>query len=159
MNAPQLHLMLNHLPVVGALFVAAVLAVGLVTRSAAILRLGHAMLLAIAIAMVPVYLSGEPAEESIEHAAGVSERAIEAHESAARVSMIGLEALGLAALAGLVWSRRLAPSRRFTALLLACAIGLSGVLAWTAHLGGQIRHPEIRAGVVAQEVQEVEVDE
>src|SRR5262249_1214494 len=109
----------------------------------AISRLAIAVLAASALATVPVFLSGEPAEKSIEHTAGVSERVIEAHEDAARVAIVALEILGAVGLGGGFRHRRSTLSRRFTARLLAGLLGLSGWMAWTAHLGGQIRHPEL----------------
>src|SRR5262249_5514891 len=119
MNAPQVHLMLNHLPVMGVLFSALVLAIGRVLRNEAISRLAIAVLAASALAAVPVLLSGEPAEKSIEHTAGVSERVIEAHEDAARVAIVALEILGAVGLVGWFRHRRSTMSRRFTTLLLA----------------------------------------
>ncbi|HET9326073.1 MAG TPA: hypothetical protein VFQ05_04805 [Candidatus Eisenbacteria bacterium] len=151
MGAPQVHLMLNHLPVLGVLFSALVLGIGLLTRNTAISRLAIATLLAAALAGIPVFLSGEPAEEAIEHSAGVSERVIEVHENAARVAIIALEILGLAALAGLALYRRSDVSRGFASILLVATLALSGWMAWTAHLGGQIRHEELRGGTVASQ--------
>ena len=148
--------MLNHLPVVGLLFVVVALAVGRWWRSDAILRLGLGMLVAVSLAAIPVFLSGEPSEESIKDLAGVSTRAIEAHEDAARVALIGLELLGLATLVALVRSRGRAVPRRFAGILLVAAVALSGLLAWTAHLGGGIRHPELGAGVAASSAGETE---
>jgi len=159
-NAPQVHLMLNHLPVIGVLFVALVLAVGLLWRNGGILRLGLAMLVLVALAAIPVFLSGEPAEESIEDVTGVSHASIESHEDAAKPAMIGLELLGLVALVALLRERGRGVPPRFAALLLIAVIALSSGLAWTAHLGGQIRHPELRVGAVsAVEASPVEDEE
>jgi hypothetical protein len=149
MNAPQIHLMMNHVPVIGVLFAALALAVGLLWRNAAILRLGLAMLVLVALAAIPVFLSGEPAEETVEDLAGVSHASIESHEDAAKPAMVGLELLGLVALIGLLLHRGRVVAPRFAALLLIAVIALSGGLAWTAHLGGQIRHPELRGGAAA----------
>jgi hypothetical protein len=144
MTAPQLHLMLNHVPVIGTLFVALTLAAGLLFRSAALLRFGMVMLVGVALAAAPVFFSGEPAEESIEHMAGVSEPSIEAHEDMAKTASIALGALGLLAIAGLLFARGGAPSRGLATATLVFALAVGGAMAWTAHLGGGIRHPEIR---------------
>jgi len=158
MDAPQLHLMLNHLPVLGVLFSALVLLVGLVFRSQAITRLAIAVLIVSALAGVPVFLSGEPAEEALEHTAGVSERVIEAHEDAARIAMIALDVLGLAALFGWLRYRRSDVGRGFATTLMIATFALSGLMAWTAHLGGQIRHPELSGAQTAQAPAEEEDD-
>ena len=143
MNAPQVHLMLNHVPVIGVLFAALALGVGLVWRNVAILRLGLAILVLVALAAVPVYFSGEPTEEHVEHLAGVSESTIEAHEDMAKAAMISMAVLGLAALVALLRYRRQSVPPRLAGLLLVAVLALSGALAWTAHLGGRIRHPEL----------------
>ncbi|MPZ20825.1 MAG: hypothetical protein GEV06_23395 [Luteitalea sp.] len=98
-----------------------------------------------ALLAVPVYLSGEPAEEAIEHLAGVSEALIEQHETWAAGALVGVEGLGVLGLIGLFLLRRnpVLPTRFLgtTAIVL---IITTAVLAWTANLGGQIRHTEIR---------------
>lgn len=159
MSAPQIHLMLNHLPVIGMLFVVVALTVGMVFRAQAILRLSLALLPVLALVAVPVFLSGEPAEEAIEHAAGVSERVIEPHEAAARAALIGIAVLGVVGLVGLLRWRRSRLSMRFAGTLLVASVALSGWLAWTAHLGGQIRHPELRPGVQATSNQAEQANE
>jgi len=146
MNAPQIHLMMNHVPVIGVLFVVFALGVGLISRSGAILRFALTALIVVALAAIPAFLSGEPTEEAVEDLAGVSSKSIEPHEEAAKVAFIGLEVLGLVALVGLLRSRGRAVAQRFAGLVLVGSLALSGGLAWTAHLGGRIRHPELGGG-------------
>jgi hypothetical protein len=146
MSPAQIHLMMNHVPVIGVLFVVFALGVGLVSRSGAVLRLALAALVLVALAAIPVFLSGEPTEEVVEDLAGVSSKSIEPHEDAAKIVFIGLEVLGLVALVGLLRSRGRAVARRFAGLVLVGSLALSGGLAWTAHLGGRIRHPELSGG-------------
>ncbi len=153
MNAAQIHLMLNHLPVIGALFATVILAAGLLWRNALLQRLALGTLVVAALAAVPVYVSGEPAEEIIEHAAGVEKSVVKTHEEMAQVAMIAVEVIGLLALAALVLYRRRAVSRGFATALLIAMFALSGTLAWTAHLGGQIRHPELRDAVTVVEAE------
>ena len=145
MNSVQIHLMLNHVPVLGTAIVVLTLGAGALLRNGTLIRFGLALLVLVALAGVPVLLTGSSAEERIEHLPGVSERAIEAHEDVARPATIALGALGLVALAGLALSRRRAPSRTFAMGMLALTLTLGGVMAWTAHLGGIIRHPELQA--------------
>lgn len=145
-NPAQLHLALTHLPVVGVLLAAATLALSAVRRSPSTRQFGLVLLLFAGLSAVPTYLTGEGAEEIVEDRRGVSERIIERHEAAADV------ALGLVLLGGAVAVASLAATargrRRAAGLLFAVALGLSlvdtVVLTWVAHLGGQIRHDEIR---------------
>lgn len=145
MNAPQTHLMLNHIPVIGTLFVIVALAAAIAFRSVVLQRFGLAILLGVALLAVPVFLTGEPTEERIEALPGVSKSSIEAHEGAAQTATLAAGVLGILALVGLV-SQRARASRGYALGMLVLACGLGMWMAWTAHLGGGIRHPEIRPG-------------
>ncbi len=48
----------------------------------------------LALVTVPVYLSGEPAEEIVEDLAGVPHAFIEEHEEIAKVTLIATEVIG-----------------------------------------------------------------
>jgi putative copper export protein len=147
MNGAQLHLMLNHLPVMGTLFSLLLLAWSLIRRSAEIQKLALAIALLAGLSSVPAYLTGEPAEEVIEHMAGVDEAYIEEHESMGKFALWCGVALGVAAgaalAAGVKNPRWLSAG---TAVTLLASVLVFGVMGYTAHLGGQIRHPEIRDG-------------
>ena len=149
MDAPQLHLMLNHIPVVGTLIVVVALVAAKVFRSAALQKFGLAILLGAALIAIPVYFSGEPTEERIEEMAGVSETSLEAHESAANAPTLALVILGILALGGLV-RERVRASRVYNGAMPVCTLALSLGMAWTAHLGGRIHHPEIRGESITQ---------
>lgn len=149
MNIAHLHLMLNHFPVVGSVIVALLLALALYRRSD---ELGRASLLLaglVGAASVVVYFTGGPAEELVERLPGVSEAITEQHEEAALVATIVVAALGALSLIALAMHRgRRALSRRTTGAALALALVACGVMGYTAFLGGQVRHTEIRSGAV-----------
>ncbi|MFN8602042.1 MAG: hypothetical protein U0842_16355 [Candidatus Binatia bacterium] len=148
MNAAQLHLALTHLPVVTALLAAATLAIGAVARNAATRRFGLALLIVAGLTAIPTQMSGEGAEEVVEDRPGVSEAMIERHEDAAGVAL-ALTVLGGALAAGTLVAGRLGRQRAaqgLFALALAMSLADTAALAWVAHLGGEIRHDEIRAG-------------
>ena len=148
MNAAQIHLALTHLPVVTALLAAATLAIGAVARNAATRRFGLALLVVAGLTAIPTQMSGEGAEEIVEDRPGVSEAMIERHEDAAAVAL-ALTVLGGAIAAGTLVAGRLGRQRAaqgLFALALALSFADTAALAWVAHLGGEIRHDEIRAG-------------
>lgn len=150
MNPAYIHLILNHIPVLGILFGVLLLITGLVERNDGLKRAALATLFLSALMAVPVYLTGEPAEEIVEELAGVSEPAIEAHEEFAVVALIGAGVLGVVALAAWWLLRRgRAAARHFVTAALALGIVAGGLFAWTANLGGKIRHSEIRADATA----------
>jgi hypothetical protein len=121
------------------------MAAGLWSRRDSLLRFGLLILVAISLAAVPVYFSGNQSEEAIEDLPGVHESSIEQHEDAARTVSVALGVLGMASLFGLIRFRRRVIPPAFAATMLAAAMVLSGAFAWTAHLGGLIRHDELRA--------------
>ena len=159
MNGAQLHLVLNHVPVFAVLFGALLLAWALLRRNREILRVALALMVGAAVAAAPAYLSGEPAEEKIEHAAGVSDTDIERHEDSAKLSLILVGIAGAAALAVLVIQRRRPEPGWLAGAVLACAVVATLHLAWTAHLGGGIRHPELGISATAATPEPAEAGE
>ena len=80
---------------------------------------------------------------------GVSKAFMERHEEAAGFGFGGVAVLGVVSLALLIFFRRgrILPIWLSTSLLVASMV-VSGLMAWTANLGGQIRHSEIRTSNV-----------
>ena len=146
MDLAHLHLMLNHVPVIGVIFGFFVLLAGVVSKSKAVAGVGLGLLVVSGIVAIPVYLTGEPAEEIIEGLPGISETVASEHESAAAFSLALAIASGLFASATLVFLRLRSPRTQsylvMASLLISLITGASMIR--TANLGGQIRHTEIR---------------
>ncbi|HWP30696.1 MAG TPA: hypothetical protein VNK96_03080 [Fimbriimonadales bacterium] len=145
MNAAQQHLLLNHLPVIGSLFCLLLLAYGLARRSEDIQKVTLGILVLIGLLAIPTYLTGEPAEEVIEHLPGFSNAHVEAHESMAKITLFASLALGVFSLGVLIFSRGRKVPTVLAFVVLLGNLTTFAVTAYTAHLGGQIRHTEIRA--------------
>ena len=146
MSAAHLHLMLNHIPLLGLVFGAALLAYGLWRGAVDVQKASLGLLAVAGLSAIAVYLTGEPAEEIVEGLAGVSHDAIEAHEEWGWYALIAGIATGAVALGTLLvgWMReRLA--RGAVVLTLVLALLSSGFIGYTANLGGKISHPELRA--------------
>lgn len=144
MNAAHLHLLMNHIPVIGIPIVGVLLVLALIMKQQALFRIALGFTVLLALMTVPVYLSGEPAEEIVEDLAGVPHAAIEEHEEIAKVTFIATEVLGGLALLGLALAKRGPMPRALTYGCVILVVLSSGLLARTAYLGGQIRHTEIR---------------
>lgn len=146
MNIAHIHLMLNHIPVLGIVFGLVIGVVGLFARSKGVIRVGLGIITFSAIVAVPVYLTGDPAEEMVEGLPGVSEGVIGQHESAAAFSLVLAGVSGLLAAISLLFWRSLTSKLPgyFVAGTLLAALLTTGSMIWTANLGGQIRHTEIR---------------
>lgn len=142
MSAAQVHLLFNHIPILGILFGTLLLAYALWRKKPELVRLSLVLFVFTGLVSLAVYFSGEGAEEIVEHGPGVSESLIEAHEDAALYAFIAALALGLSALAALFvskWRERLVP------VVMALAVAASGLMVWTGSLGGKINHPELRS--------------
>lgn len=146
MNPAHLHLMLNHLPVIGTAFTLLLLVVAQLRKSNELKRVSLFFFVLLTFLAVPAYLTGEPAEELVEKLGGVSRPFMEEHEQAAQWAFGAHVALGITALLGLALTRRGRPLPNWFAVpLFLLALLVCGVMVRTANLGGQIRHPEIRA--------------
>lgn len=145
MNPAHLHIILNHIPVIGIPFGIAILSYGFLRRNAQIRTLGLLVFVVIALITIPTYLAGKAAEDMVEHLPGVEEDLIENHERAATIALVATSVLG-----GLALIRLLVPTRfsmvggPLTILVFVLSLGVAVWLGRTANLGGQIRHSEIR---------------
>lgn len=149
MDPTHLHLLLNHVSVISVPLGLTLLVWAGLRRNREVFRAALAVFVLAAAVTIPVYLTGEPAEETIERVAP-ADQVVERHEEAASLALTGTIALGVVALVALA-TQRLRPT---LAPLAGAAAGALAVvafasLAWTASLGGQIRHTEIRADATA----------
>jgi hypothetical protein len=145
MNIAHLHLVLNHVPVLGAVFALGLFCFARLKRSPEFTRAALAMLVMNALLALPAYFTGEPAEDMITSVPGVLKNLVEPHEEAAGVALTGVLLVGAGALTGLILFRRasLIPAW-YNSIMLVASLMVTVLMAWTANLGGKIHHPEIR---------------
>jgi uncharacterized membrane protein len=147
MTSEHIHLILNHVPILGTYFGLALLALGLARRSDELSRVALGVFVVAAVFTIPVYLTGQPAEHAIAGAPGLSEAFIEPHEKAAKIALIASEILGILALGALLAFRRHAQLPRWVPRVsLALSLLAGAWLGYTGLLGGQVRHTEVRPG-------------
>lgn len=148
MDGAHLHLILNHIPVLGLLVGFLMLAWGTIRGYSDVQKAALVTLFLTAATALPVYLTGEPAEEIVEKMPGVSEQIISQHEDSAMFSLILAMITGLLAIGTIAVKRFL--SSQFAAFAIVAVLILTfitgGAMAFTTNLGGQIRHTEIRNG-------------
>ena len=82
MNPTHIHLLLNHFPIIGTLIGSAILLYSIIKKQDAGKVTGAFIIVIMAIISIPVLLTGEPAEESVEHLSGISKALIHDHEEA-----------------------------------------------------------------------------
>ena len=149
MSDAHLHLIVNHLPVLGVPFGAALLGLGLFRGQLALQRAGLGVLVLAGMAAGVAYLTGEPAEHALEALGGMRslpESLVEAHEEAALVATVMTGLLALVAGFGFWRLQRGSVGRGWMASALTLALATTLALGWVATLGGRISHPEIRSG-------------
>lgn len=151
MTSVQMHLALTHVPIILFLTGLIMLIVALIQKNNATIKTTSYLLMLVAgITSIPVFFTGEGAEEAIENLPGVSESIIENHEKWAQITIISISLSGLVALAALIFNRFEKGIRIFKPMLLISGLITSSLLVQTAHLGGQIRHTEIRNSLSKQ---------
>lgn len=157
MEPVHIHLLLNHVPILGSIIGLLLLAYALLRGSDEVRKVAYIALVLTALVAIPVFLTGEPAEEVAEGLPGVSETFIEQHEDAGKLALWASIATGVIALVALFFSSRLRSAGRYLVwVTMIASLITAGLMAQTGNLGGQIRHTEIRADAAQQPAQNAE---
>lgn len=144
MNSTHIHLLLNHVSIMAAIFSVLVFAYGFLRKLPSVINVGLAGFVVAALTAIPVFLTGEPAEESVENIPGILEAVIEQHEEAAELALWIIQIAGVFAFSGLVMrANTFFKSPTFYGLMLVISIASASTIAYTGYLGGQIRHTEL----------------
>jgi uncharacterized membrane protein len=149
----HLHLLLNHVPTVGAVAALGLLLLSLVRRNEHLTHAGLEVLYVVALLTLPAYITGVGASRQLRDVPGVSDLAMRMHQDAA---LWGFTVIELAGFLGWIalWQmrRRGHPPRAIVAATTALLVVAIAMMAGAANLGGEIRHPEIRSGAAVAEV-------
>ena len=145
-NVAHLHLLLNHIPTVGAVVALGLLLVAYIRRDEPLKLVGLEVLFMIALLTLPAYMSGAAAFQDLRNQPGISEDAMRIHQDAALAGFTVVEFAGFIAWVALWQSRRRSgrPARGLVAASTLLLIVSLGLMSRAATLGGDIRHPEIR---------------
>jgi len=150
----HLHLLLNHVPTVGAVAALGLLLLSFVRRNEHLTHAGLEALYLVALLTLPAYITGVGASRELRDVPGVSDFAMRMHQDAA---LWGFTVIELAAFLGWIalWQmrRRGHPPRSIVAASTALLVVAIAMMAGAANLGGEIRHPEIRSGAAVAEVE------
>ena len=152
MNLTHVHLALNHVPVVLTVVGLALLGLAAVRRSGELRTVSLGVFVLSALIAVGVYLTGEPAEDAVEGLPGVSHAVVERHEDAAGIALVAVLVLGAVSLVAMgLGVTRLGHKfpRTLVTVPLLLSVVAGGLMIWTANLGGQVRHTEIRGHVTS----------
>lgn len=145
MNSTYLHLLLNHFPIIGTLMGSGLLLWGIIKKQAQTQSVAAGILFLMAIIALPVYLSGEPAEETVENLPGISETMMELHEESANLAIWIMGITGIISLVAIILHRqKQAISGKAYLLAFILSVVTFGAMVRTGYYGGRIRHSEIR---------------
>ena len=143
MNTAHIHLITNHLPVLGLLFSGVALLWGIYSKSRNTLFLAFSLTFVSAVGGFIAGNTGEAAEDAVENIIGISHEAIHEHEEAAEAAMPFVIASGILSLVAgfLLFKNHHFSGLSLWVLLLAVLAGCS--LSMRAGLlGGKIRHAQ-----------------
>lgn len=144
MSSAYLHILLNHIPVIGTAIAAFVMFYGFFKRSDEIKKLALIILILVAATSIVVHQTGDKAKGSVVSIEGVNSDFIDPHEDFADKAIIVSNVVGILALVTLFIYRKPKHLPMWVAIVFFVLIlGVNGMMAWTAHLGGMINHTEI----------------
>jgi hypothetical protein len=147
-SGAHLQLLVNHVPILGALFALALLVASYVYAGDVLRRTAFVVLVATALGAAASAYSGDSAEDAVRGFPGVHRDQIHAHEEIADKAYLASGILAVLALGALVrWRSSPVPAGATVVILVGTAL-VSGLMAYTGLLGGRVRHSEVRPGAV-----------
>jgi len=144
-NYPHLHLIINHVPILGSVFALLLVLWGMSRGSREVRRLALWVALIAGLSVYPAYFTGEEAHEQVEEFPGFDHDSTEEHEEAAELALVVLLVTAGAAAVTLFLGRggRDEPGWARGVVLLGL-MASTATVARAAWVGGEIRHEEIR---------------
>jgi uncharacterized membrane protein len=145
MNAAQIHLLSNHIPLALPFIGILILLISIFIKSDIAKRIGYLILVLGGLFTVPTFLSGEGAEEIVEQI-GRSHDLIHEHEESAETFAYLNYLLALLATFALWFNWKKANWEKYLFMaVLTLSILVAGFALCTGESGGEISHPEIHS--------------
>ena len=141
--------MLNHIPIFGSLVLFLLMAHAVFYKKEKQVKIYLWFYVLIALVTIPIFLTGDPAQDSILNIPGISKSRIDLHETFGYISLITFLFLGVSAFTALRFfrTREILPSWfKYTFMIVAFISVLA--VSWTGKTGGEIRHSEITSELV-----------
>jgi hypothetical protein len=145
MNGAYWHIATNHIPVIAIPGIFFFLLGGLLKKSQDLIKASYLAAIVVALITIFVWKTGGPAAHVVKDLPEIQRSDIHEHAEAADFGLWAAEIMGALSLVGLWLGRSGNQSTRWGYFVLVVALWASTVEARVAHLGGLIRHSEIRA--------------
>ena len=145
MDGTHLHLLLNHVPTIGFVVAVGFYLVALVSASRDLKLASLALMVGVALATIPAYVTGNIASAHVQDVPDIEQTTIATHEGAAFLAMIVIQFTGAVAWLAIWALRRTGRVSTLTDVsVLVLSVVALALVAGAANLGGNIRHTEIR---------------
>ena len=146
MNDAHLHLLVNHVPIIGGAMASLILAWGILRKEKAIVGLALAVFIVLGVSSFVAHQTGEGAEEVLEHGTSQYDHGmIHEHEEAAFPAHLAMMLTAFGAIITLA-VRKLRDGRLMPIVVLGLSLVAFGLMARAGNLGGKIVHSEISDG-------------
>ena len=143
----QVHLVLNHVPLVGLVFGLIFSVLGMKRSSPQFYLAGLRIFWGMGVIAIPIVLSGLRSADALSGSSWLNAIAVARHQRAGMLTLVVLMALSAVSETILFRSHRsfVYPTKRVrTAVRVIASVGL-GVMLWTSSLGGELRHTELKS--------------
>ena len=147
MNIAHIHIVINHLPIVGYFFSIFLITTSLYFRSQEGVIISAVLVMVIsALGALAAYFSGSPSIKQIAGLPGVGHKYINIHYTRAKIAVLFSCLSGLTAITcGIIIIRTDAPVPAYCyALMMISSLITSFAMVFTGNAGGKIRHQEVR---------------
>ena len=148
MNGAHLHLIICHIPIMGAGFTVLLILFSLLKKNKDLKQVSLWFAAITGVSALVVYFTGDGAEEVVKSVLGTPESVIETHETFAMYFLIALLLIGVIALAGLFLSQAsTAVLNKFVVIVLILTLLTSYLAFETGISGDKIAHSEIENSI------------
>ena len=144
-TGPHLHIVLNHFPLIGSIFVLGLLIASAYLKNDDMRRVGLILFVVLGLLAIPTYITGAAAGWAYQGRADISAEVLAAHRDAALVAFIFLGLTGTASWLAL-WRERRSGRSSNPGMYTVLGLGVVSVLTVveTGSLGGTVIRPELR---------------
>lgn len=141
MTPAHFHIAASHIPIVAVPLLLFLLIAGMTFKKRDLQWTALIGLILVALATIPIFLSGEEAEELVEHLPNISEELVESHESSGKLAFILVLITGGISAGSLLFSKlRMSWAPYLISATLVAGLASTGALVWAGNQGGKIEH-------------------
>ena len=150
-TGPHLHIVLNHFPLIGSVFVLGLLIASAYMKNDDMRRVSLILFVVLGLLAIPTYITGAAAGWAYQGRPDMSTQILDAHRDAALLAFIFLGLTGIVSWLVLWRERRYGRTSNagFIAVLALGFIALLTIIE-TGSLGGTVIRPELREGAMAE---------